>query len=253
MRICNKLPIKSREPRVSFTNKAGEAEIYLYEEIGGWGITAKNFATQLQALGELTKITLHLNSPGGDVFDGAAIFNLLAKHAAEVIIEVDGMALSAASVIMMAGDQIKIAANAMVMIHDPWTIAAGSANDMRKAADLLDKVKQTIVDVYVARTGNTAEQVTAWMTAETWMSADEAKTNKFADEVTPNKAVAASLKPDEIRNSWNSVKDDPRKLHELVSDLPEEPAEVEPIADDKPDNWRLKLARYRQQLEASRL
>lgn len=285
-RVFNKLPAaRVTETRVSFTNKDGHAEIYLYDEIGGWGITAKQFADQLKQLGDVTKITLHINSPGGDVFDGAAIFNLLSKHKAEVIVEVDGMALSAASVVMCAGDSIKMAANAMVMIHDPWTIAMGSADDMRKAAELLDKVKQTIVDVYVARTANKADQVTKWMAAETWFSADEAVANKFASEITPNKSVAASLKPDDVRNAWKSAKDDPRKLRDLLADLPvnsgrkptgpqdrdedDDPDRPNPKPPKEPnahgdadseegdtenhsDAWRVKLARRRQQLAALR-
>jgi ATP-dependent protease ClpP protease subunit len=254
--------------RTQFKNRSnGEAEIFLYDEIGGWGVTANQFKDGLLSLGDVKTITLNLSSPGGDVFDGAAIFNLLAKHEAKVIVSVDGMALSAASVVMMAGDEIKLAENAMVMIHDPWSITAGDAAQMRKTADLLDTVKGTIIGVYAARTKNSEQQLAQWMSAETWWTAAEAKAVGFGTEIVPNKSVAASAAMSDrikaIRNDWTKVKADPRLLREcLLLDPPEEEKkDEEPLettdttdgtADEIKDHWRVKLARRRQEIEALR-
>ena len=106
------------------------ANISIYEEIGGWGITAQQFSEDLKALGDISHISLHIHSPGGDVFDGIAIYNLLNKHPAKVTVQIDGLAASMASVIAMAGDRIVMPENALMMIHKPWGISGGNANDM---------------------------------------------------------------------------------------------------------------------------
>ncbi|MBG4580889.1 Clp protease ClpP, partial [Pseudomonas aeruginosa] len=112
----------------------GVAEVLLYDEIGVWGITALQFARDLKAMGDLTKINLHIHSPGGDVFEGTAIYNLLRNHPASVDVYIDGLAASMASVIAMAGDTIYMPENAMMMVHKPWGIQGGDADDMRRYA-----------------------------------------------------------------------------------------------------------------------
>ncbi|WP_313687581.1 head maturation protease, ClpP-related, partial [Pantoea sp.] len=116
------------------------ADIYIYDEIGYWGVTAQSFAASLKALGDIDHINLHIHSPGGDVFDGIAIYNLLNAHSATKTVYIDGLAASMASVIAMVGNPIIMPENAMMMIHKPWGITGGDANDMRDYADLLDKV-----------------------------------------------------------------------------------------------------------------
>lgn len=181
-----------------------EAEIWLYEEIGGWvGITAKKFAEDLKALGDLTKITLRINSPGGDVFDGNAIYNILKQHKARVEVFVDGLAASIASIVAMAGDEITIAENAMMMVHAPWTFAMGNADDLRKTIDMLDKVAETIVVTYSRRTKKDEKEIKDLMAAETWMTADEAIANGFADKTAEANQIAAhfDLSKFKYRNS----------------------------------------------------
>lgn len=187
---------------------AKTAEIYLYDEIGaGWGggISAKQFAEDLTALGKVDTLNIRMNSPGGDVFDGLAIYNTLKRHPANVIVDVDGMALSIASVIAMAGDTINMAGNAMMMIHDPWTVAAGTAEDFRKQADIMDQVKVNLAQTYAARTQTDEDQIMDMMTEETWMTATEARAAGFADDVTDSLDMAAKFDLSRFKKAPQSV------------------------------------------------
>lgn len=176
--------------------EAKEATVPIYEEIGegGWfeGFSAKQFAEELKAWGKLEKIIVRINSPGGEVFDGITIYNLLKQNSAKVIVYVDGLAASIASVIAMAGDEIHMADNALMMIHDPWSFAIGNAADMRETADRLDKVAGTIVRTYAKKTGKGEQELADMMAAETWMNADEAVEHGFADYVVEALPMAAS-------------------------------------------------------------
>ena len=126
-------------------------------------------------------ITVRLNSPGGEASEGAAIYNLLRAHDAPVTIEIIGLAASAASIIAMAGEPIRMAENALMMIHEPWVVAAGDADDMRAASERLDKDAIALAKTYARRTGKSTVQVRELMRAETWMTADEAIADSFAD------------------------------------------------------------------------
>jgi len=171
-------------------NKRGE--IYVYEAIGeGWygGITAKSFSEAMQALGDIDALDIYINSPGGSVFDGIAIFNQIKRFDGEVIVYIDGIAASIASVIAMAGTEIRIADNGMMMIHDPWSMAFGTADDMRKMADSLDKVRDTILDTYVTRTGGDRKEISDLMAAETWMNASDAVEKGFATSKVEEKKL----------------------------------------------------------------
>lgn len=161
------------------------ADVYLYDYIGDSyiGSDAGTFTKELNAI-KSKKINLRINSPGGAVFDGIAIYNALARHSAEVTTHIDGIAASIASVIAMAGKKIVMAENAMMMIHMPWTLAVGDASEMRKQADVLDQVAETIVTTYATRTGATRETLLAQMKDETWFTAKEAIAAKMADEIT---------------------------------------------------------------------
>jgi ATP-dependent Clp endopeptidase proteolytic subunit ClpP len=180
-------------------NKDTHAEIWMYDEIGVWGVTAKSFADELKAAGDVKSLTLRLNSPGGDVFDGLAIYNTLLRHPANVSVEIDGVAASIASIIAMAGDTIAISPNAMVMIHDPWTVAMGGAEDFRKSADLLDQVKTSLVSTYQSKTGQSAAAISDKMSEETWFEAQEAIDFGLADVMTDAAAITASAVTD-LRN-----------------------------------------------------
>lgn len=175
--------------------KGKRGEIYLYEPIGeGWfgGITAKAFADTMKELGKVDALDIYINSPGGSVFDGIAIYSQIRRFDGEKVVCIDGIAASIASVIAMAGDEIRIADNGMLMIHDAWGMAIGTADEMRKTADSLDKVNDTILDTYVARTGGKRDEIAAWMDAETWMNADEAVERGFASKKTEEKKLEAS-------------------------------------------------------------
>lgn len=164
-------------------NKAGEpAALYIYDEIGYFGHTAKGLASDLAEL-DTDELDVHLNSPGGDIFDGLAIYQALKDHRAKVVVRVDGLAASIASVIAMAGDKIVMAPKASIMIHDGWTMAVGNAADMRKAADLLDKQSDVIASVYADRAGQTAEFWRDRMREENWYNAREALDAGLVDEV----------------------------------------------------------------------
>jgi ATP-dependent protease ClpP protease subunit len=172
------------------------AEVWIYEEIGedfwGEGLTAKRFVEEIAAL-EVEHIALHINSPGGSVFDGQAIFNAIERHPATVTSYIDGLAASIASVIALAGDTVEMAANALFMIHDPFGFAMGTSADMRQMATVLDKVGETILGVYERKSGADSADIAAAMAAETWYTATEAQEAGYVDTVGgPVKAAALS-------------------------------------------------------------
>ncbi len=157
------------------------AEVRIFDEIGGWfGVTAADFARDLDAL-DVDRIDLLLNTPGGDVFDGIAIFNTLRQHRAEVHVRVDALAASAGSIIAMAGDTIEMARGSMMMIHDGWGLTIGNAADHEQTAALLDKASDNLSGIYAARAGGTAAEWREAMRAETWYSAEEAVQAGLAD------------------------------------------------------------------------
>lgn len=180
---------------VEFRAKGTRGEIWLYDQVGaswfGDGITAKQFQKELSALGKVNTISLHINSPGGDVFDGFAIFNQLKQHPARIEVSIDGLAASIASIIAMSGDEIAIAANAMMMVHDPHGFTAGTADDMDRTAALLRQIKGNLAQTYVDRTKNERAEVEGWMSDETWMTAESAVQLGFADRVTEELPVMA--------------------------------------------------------------
>lgn len=189
----------SKQTWFSIKNAAADpdtAEISIYDTIGSYGLTAKDFIGQLKAT-NAKNIDLHINSPGGSVFDGNAIFNALQRHPANITTHVDGLAASIASVIAMAGDVVHMPANALMMIHNPSDMAFGGADDMRQCADLLDKVKGTIISAYDQKTGLGSDKLGQMMDDETWMTAGEAYELGFADSIgEPVTATACfDLKP----------------------------------------------------------
>lgn len=182
-------------------------EIYLYGAIGeSWfseGVSAKRFSDDLKALGNVNTIDVRINSEGGDVFEGKAMYSLLKEHKAKVVVHIDGLAASAASFIAMAGDEIEISDGAFVMIHEAYGGVRGRADDMRAYADLLDSVNATIVDTYVDRTKNDSETIKKWMAEETWMSGKESVDRGFADRLAGGgkaKASAAISNPSMYSN-----------------------------------------------------
>ena len=161
-------------------NKKTVTEIYLYDEIGWYGVEAETFIKDLKAI--KNDVILRINSPGGRVFDGMAIYNAVKdfKHGITTII--DGLAASAASYIALAGDTVKMAEGAFLMIHNPMSLVFGSAEDMRKEAELLDKVRDQIAGIYQRQSGKSKKAIVELMKNETWFTGEEALENNFIDE-----------------------------------------------------------------------
>lgn len=171
----------------------GDNVITMFDIIGedfwtGGGVTAKSVASQLRAIGP-RPIELQINSPGGDMFEGIAIYNVLREHPQPITVKVVGMAASAASIIAMAGDQIEVGAASFIMIHNCWVTAVGNRHDMAEVAEWLAPFDQAMVDLYVARSGSDAKQVAKWMDAETFMSGSMAIERGFADALLPADAI----------------------------------------------------------------
>lgn len=175
-----------------------EAELILYGDIGeSWfgGVSAKQVADDLKAIGDVSTINVRINSAGGDVFDGLTIYRRLVDHKARIVVFIDGLAASIASVIAMAGEEINMGESAQLMIHNAWGVAIGNADDMRTMGNLLDTTSASIRDVYVARTANTGEKVKKWMDEETWFTAAEAMDAGFVTSVVENLRMAAKFDP----------------------------------------------------------
>ncbi len=178
--------------------KKNSAEITIYGSIGSswWdeSVSASQFSKDLKELGnDINEITVRINSTGGSVYDGLAIRSLLKNHKAYVTVIVDGLAASIASIIAMAADKLIMAKGSMMMIHNPLSGGWGEAKDLREIADFLDKIRDSLVSVYAARTGKTSEELIELLDAETWMSAEEAVEMGFADEVEDEIQVTAGI------------------------------------------------------------
>lgn len=188
----------------------GDNIITVFDTIGedywsGGGVTAKKIASQLRAIGD-RDIEVHINSYGGDLFEGFAIFNVLREHPRSITVKVMGMAASAASVIAMAGDTIEIGAASFLMIHNCWVIAMGNRHDMAETAAWLAPFDSAMVDVYAARSGSERDDIRKWMDAETYMSGSTAIERGFAtallsaDQITVDEnAQAADRRVNDLR------------------------------------------------------
>ena len=193
----------------------GQVELLIYDEIGGGyfddSLTARTFAEDLKALGDVSEITIRFNSPGGSVFDGLAIYNSLLSHKAKKVAVVEGLAGSIASVILQACDTRIIADGAFVMIHEPRAFGSGTADEMRALAGVLDRTRGSILDSYVKKAGESQRQsLSDAMKAETWYTATEALSAGLVDEVDSALRVAALAVPPKewIDNGWLPVPDD---------------------------------------------
>ena len=185
-------------------NQSTEAEIYIYDSIGGFGISANEFIDELKGLGDVETINLRIASGGGSIVEGNTIFNALKRHSAKVVTHVDSLAASMASVIAMAGDEIHMAANALLMIHNPWTMSMGGAEQLRKDADLLDKMESNIRTSY-GRSNLSAEELDAAMEEETYYTAEEALENGFIDVISDANLAAASIGDMESLKEFSAI------------------------------------------------
>lgn len=190
---------------------------------GWWGISAKEFNAALAELGDVTDITLHINSPGGEVFEGVAILNSLRRHKATVTAVVDGLAASAASFIAVGADRLVMGRNTQLMIHDAWGICVGPASDMHSLGDRLDKLSDNIATMYADKAGGELATWRELMLAETWYSADEAVEAGLADEVEggpSDEIIAAAFDLSVFKHAGRAQAPQPR--------APERPAEPAP-------------------------
>lgn len=172
---------------------SGDLEIEMYDVIGFWGTSAKDFSSRLKAA-KGKNVTLRINSPGGSTMEGTAIYNLLKAHPGKVTAYIDGMAASMAGVIAMAASHIVMPENTFIMIHNPSVLGEGESDDLRKMADLLDKIKENLVSAYEAKTGKSRTIISEWMDDESWFTAAECKALGLCDEVTTALEAAACAK-----------------------------------------------------------
>lgn len=189
--------------------KAKIGEVYIYGEIDDfkwWGdeVTPTDIKEELAKLKDVDEINVYVNSPGGGVFAGVAIYNELKRFNKPVTSYIDGIAASIASLIVLAADKVVMPFNAMLMIHNPWTFACGNADEMRRIADKLDKVTDsTLIPTYQAKTGLDTEKLKEMLAEETWMNGDEAAKLGFVDEVLEEQKVAACYAGDNVK--FNNV------------------------------------------------
>jgi len=228
--------------------KDNSAEIHIYERIGedfwGEGVSAKKFIKDLNAL-DIKNIDLHINSPGGSVFEGNAIYNALVAHKATIKVKIDGIAASIASVIAMSGETIEMPENAMMMIHDPSGMVMGTAEDMLKMAEALEKVKSGIVTTYNSKSGKDRDELADMMKDETWLTAAEAVEHGLADQITERVAMQANFDalskfknvPAQLTNTsqsrGNQHEEEIMDLKELKAKFPELFAEIQKASFDE--------------------
>jgi ATP-dependent Clp protease protease subunit len=214
MKILNRILADNRGKGLFRVENAAddEATIYLYDVIDAWfGVSAQMMVDALKSASGKT-VHLHINSPGGDVFESVAMASAISAHDGDVIVSIDGVAASAATRVALAGKEVRIADSGLLMIHNSWTIAWGNAEEIRKTADLLDKVDAGIVADYTRKTGASEQQVRDWMAAETWFNAQEALDNKFVDAIDSTTQAAA--------NKWDL------SAYQNAPKQPERPAEA---------------------------
>jgi ATP-dependent Clp protease protease subunit len=229
-------------PCFTFKAKANDDKttvLAIDDEIGFWGVQASDFRASLNAV-KTPRIQVSINSPGGDVFAGLAIYNMLrgaAKAGKDIETEVVGVAASAASLILMAGDKRTAPKNTFVMVHNPWGVAIGNADEMRDTADVLDKIGASLQSTYVERTGQPENAISAMLAVDTWMTADEALASGFVTEVTDAVQANASFDmdkadlPEHIRAIYAAAKPAPAaKTPEEIQAAADELAERERIA-----------------------
>lgn len=198
-------------------------DIYVYGTIGeDWGecTTAKEFASQMKLAGD-GPVTIHINSCGGSVWDASAMADTISAHKGAVTARIEGLAASAASYFALTADSVTMADTALLMVHNPSCGAFGEASDLRKTADLLDKVRGTIVSRYVGKTGLNEAEVGTLMDDETWFTADEAMELGFVDEVEEMPAVTNQVDP-AVSASWS------KRPEGLVGERSVKPADAAP-------------------------
>lgn len=209
------------------------AELRIYDEIGFWGVTAGAFVSALNAIADTAdEVLVSVNSIGGDVFDAFAIYNALRRFSGRVTTRVDGVAASAASLVVMAGDRIVMPENAQLMIHNPWTITAGEASDLRRVADMMDNARDGIMAAYRNKSGQDEAELIRMMDEETWLTALEAQALGMCDVIEAPVRLAASARSVEVIAKYRRT---PEDLRAQLQDAPAaEPPELTDPATEPP-------------------
>ena len=207
----------------------GQRSLYLEGVIAqeswfGDEITPAAFKSELNAGNQ--PITVHINSVGGDCVAASQIYTMLMDYPADVTVQIDGLAASAASVVAMAGTKVCMSPTALMMVHNPWTNASGDAKDMQKAIALLDEVKESIINAYEIKTGMDRQSLSNLMDAETWMNAYRAKELGFCDEVL----FDGEEPPEKVAFSFSSRAAEVQLLNRVKASLPEE----QPVSTEVP-------------------
>lgn len=211
-----------------------DSTITIYDVIGydyltGDGVTANRISAALRSIGP-KPVTVYINSPGGDMFEGLAIYNLLREHEEHVTVKVLALAASAASIVAMAGDTVQIARSGFIMVHNSWVVAIGNRHDLREYADTLEPFDRALADIYAARTGAEIGEIQKLMDAETWLGGSDAVDQGFADDLLPadqlergdsSRAGASAVRRIEaaLRSSGLPRSDAMRLLSEFKSSL----------------------------------
>ena len=205
------------------------AVLSIYDEIGFWGVQAKDFISELSGI-TAKVVNVEINSPGGDVFAGLAIYNALKSSGKEIVVKVMGVAASAASLIAMAGDKIIMPKNTFMMVHNPWSFAMGNADELRDTADTLDKIGASLQATYVSRTGQSEDKIKELLSKDTWLTADESLELGFATEVVDDIKAMAVFDMDraELPEAVRAV------FKAAVVPPEDEPADDTTEADEKP-------------------
>lgn len=168
-------------------------EVMIYDEIGMYGVDAKSFIEDIKNLPKDTSVLLRINSPGGSVIDGLAIYDAISRLPQKVTSRIEGIAASMASVIALAADEVVMSENSLYMIHNVWGGEVGDSDDLRKAADLMDKMGERLVNIYVSKSGQKEEQIRAWMDEETWFNSSEAVEAGFIGSIEAPIKMAAKF------------------------------------------------------------
>ena len=180
-------------------NSTEVTDIYLFSDIGTFGVSAQSFVEEIKEY-ENKELAIHINSLGGEVFEGMAIYSIIQRRKAKTTVYIEGIAASIASVIALAADEVIMSENSLLMIHNAWGGSSGDAKEMRKQADVLDKISNEIAEIYVKKTRLSYNEIEMMMSEETWLTAEEAVALGFVDSISEPIKVAAKYDVSKFKN-----------------------------------------------------
>lgn len=204
--------------KLQITPKANkEVELLVYGYVGGWDIQSKDFIHQLKSLEEGTTLRIRINSGGGSAFEGIAIYHAIRRYSGYKIVEIDALAASAASIIAMAGDEIIMPNGTFLMIHNSWTYMEGDANELTRAAEMMEQLDNGLAEIYSIRTGQDTNEIKQMMKDETWLSAETALELGFATSIVDDIPISASLKGSNYFVNGVEFSNIPERIKQKVS------------------------------------